>query len=180
SHNPWQGYMQNCNVSPEHMMFASPMTPERYQDRPYLYNADNPLHQRAAMTRAQLHANTKLTVAEAMEIALSTQGYNAELWQKKRVAAGDKRGGKLPQASPADKMFDLIVRWNRRCDADSVGAIAYRYWFDELDGKVMAGDKAKLGKAMTAARAGLPPPRAITDQTLVHALTPGGAELLHD
>jgi acyl-homoserine-lactone acylase len=180
SHNPWQGYMQNCNVSPEHMMFASPMTPERYQDRPYLYNADNPLHQRAAMTRVQLHANTRLTIAEAMEIALSTQVYNAELWQKRLLAAWEKLGSKLPQASPADQMFDLILRWNRRCDAGSVGAIAYRYWFDELDGKVMAGDKAKLGKAMTAARAGLPPPDDITDQTLVDALTKGGTKLLKD
>src|SRR5262245_39099912 len=49
--NPWQGYLQNCNVSPEHMTKFCPMTPERYQDRPYLYNADNPLHQRAAMVR---------------------------------------------------------------------------------------------------------------------------------
>src|SRR5207302_11002950 len=68
SHNPWQGYLQNCNVSPEHMTKFCPMVPERYKDRPYLYNSDNPLHQRAAMVRDLLHGHTRLTVAEAMNV----------------------------------------------------------------------------------------------------------------
>src|SRR5437588_3832154 len=78
--NPWQGYLQNCNVSPEHMTRFCPMVPQRYAARPYLYNPDNPLHQRAAMTLTQLHANTQVTVADAVEMALSTQVYDADLW----------------------------------------------------------------------------------------------------
>src|SRR5262249_12216156 len=146
SHNPWQGYLQNCNVAPEHMTFACPMTPKRYADRFYLYNVDNPLHQRAASVLAQLHAANRLTVDQAKEIALSTHVYNADLWQAKLVAAWEKLGGKLPQAEPAAKMFALVSHWNRRADADSVGAVAYRFWFDEL------GAKAAL-----MARAGMPP-----------------------
>src|SRR5262249_48492958 len=80
-HNPWQGYMQNCNVSPEHMIKFCPLTPNRYVERPYLYNTDNPLHQRAAMNLNELHANTRVTVQDAIAIALSTQVYNADLWQ---------------------------------------------------------------------------------------------------
>ena len=73
--------MQNCNVSPEHMTFACPMTPERYKDRPYLYNPDNPLHQRAATTLEQLHHSTRMTVQDAISLALSTEVHNADLWQ---------------------------------------------------------------------------------------------------
>jgi acyl-homoserine-lactone acylase len=165
--NPWQGYLQNCNVSPEHMTFACPMTPKRYEDRPYLYNADFPLHQRAAQVRQMLHANGRLTVEQAKDIALCTQVYGADLWQAKLVAAWEKLRGKLADDQPAAKMFDLVVRWNRRADADSVGAVAYRFWFDELG-----------AKAMLTARAGMPPPEDIGDEPLVKALTTGGRKLL--
>jgi acyl-homoserine-lactone acylase len=166
SHNPWQGYLQNCNVAPEHMTFACPMTPKRYQEQPYLYNADFPLHQRAAMVRAQLHANNRLTLHDAKQIAMSTQVYNADLWQAKLVAAWEKLRNKLADAEPAAKMYDLVVRWNRNADADSVGAVAYRFWFDEL------GAKATL-----SARAGMAPPDDIGDEALVNALTSGGRKL---
>jgi acyl-homoserine-lactone acylase len=164
--NPWQGYLQNCNVSPEHMTFACPMTPERYKDRPYLYNADNPLHQRAAMVRAELHANGKLTVAEAQDIALSTKVFGADLWQARLAAALNAVKGKLSADQPAAKMADLVLRWNRRADADSVGAVAYRYWFDELG-----------AKAAQTARGGMPPAEDIGDEALVSALTAGAQKL---
>jgi acyl-homoserine lactone acylase PvdQ len=162
-HNPWQGYMQNCNVSPEHMTFACPMTPERYKDRPYLYNPDNPLHQRAAMVRALLHNNGKMTVADAVDVALSTQVYNADLWQARLAAAWTKAG------KEKSEMFDLVTRWNRRTDPDSTGAIAYRYWFDELG-----------TKAAQAARAGQDPPADVTDDELVKAVSAGEKKLLKD
>jgi acyl-homoserine-lactone acylase len=167
SHNPWQGYLQNCNVSPEHMTFACPMTPEKYKDRPYLYNPDNPLHQRAAMTRAQLHAHTKMTVQQAMEIALSTEVYGADQWQKRLAAAWEKYGGKLGAQDPAPKMYEMVVRWNRRADADSTGVVAYQFWFDQLG-----------GKALQSARAGLPPPDDVGDEALIAALATGGKKLL--
>jgi acyl-homoserine-lactone acylase len=167
SHNPWQGYLQNCNVSPEFMTFASPMTPERYAGKAGLYNADNPLHQRAAMCQAELHAATRLTVQHAKEIALSTQVYNADRWQSKLVAAWEKLKGKHADVPVATKMFELVTRWNRRADAKSVGAVAYRFWFDELG-----------GKAAFSARAGMLPPDDVTDEQLVNALAVGGNKLL--
>jgi acyl-homoserine-lactone acylase len=164
SHNPWQGYMQNCNVAPEHMMFACPMTPQRYKERPYLYNEDAPLHQRAAMVRQLLHMNGKMTIADAVDVAMSTQVYNADLWQARLVAAVAKAGPGDP-----NKMFELVTRWNRRCDPDSVGAVAYRYWFDELG-----------PKAAQVARAGMPPPADINDEQLIKALGSGQQKLLKD
>ncbi len=37
--NPPQGYMQNCNISPFTLFKDSPLTPEKYAEHPYLYNA---------------------------------------------------------------------------------------------------------------------------------------------
>jgi acyl-homoserine-lactone acylase len=163
-HDPWQGYMQNCNVSPEHMTFACPMTPQRYKERPYLYNEDAPLHQRAAMVRELLHMNGKMTIADAVDVAMSTQVYNADLWQARLVGAVVKAA-----SGDSHKMFELISRWNRRSDTDSVGAVAYRYWFDELG-----------AKAAQAARAGMPPPADISDEQLIKALGSGERKLLKD
>ncbi len=97
--NPWQGYMQNCNVSPEFMLKFSPMTPERYADRPYLYNTDNPLHQRAAMVLNLLDLNSRFTLQDAFDLAMNPQVYNADLWQARLVAAWQKADGKIKGGS---------------------------------------------------------------------------------
>jgi acyl-homoserine-lactone acylase len=165
SHNPWQGYMQNNNTSPENMMKFSPLMPQRYAERPYLYNADNPLHQRAAMTLEQLHANTRVTVDDAIAMALSTQVYNADLWQARLATAREK--AKL--SDPAAKLCELIIRWNRRADADSTGAVAYRYWKEQLGEKVLLAD-----------RAGRTPPAEISNEQLIAALETGAAKLEKD
>ncbi len=166
-HNPWQGYMQNCNVSPEHMLRYSPLTPARYAERPYLYNTDNPLHQRAAMNLHELHANTRVTVADAINMALSTQVYNADLWQARLAEAVGRSGPNAWAEGHVIRLYDLIMRWNRRADADSIGAVAYRYWKDQLGEKVRLSD-----------RAGRTPPTDITDQQLLDALDAAAVTLL--
>jgi acyl-homoserine lactone acylase PvdQ len=166
STNPWQGYLQNCNVSPEFMTKFCPLVPPRYAERPYLYNPDNPLHQRAAMALELLHANTRVTVADAIAMALSPQVYNAELWQARLVAAWEKAAAQTKADPKAARLYDLIVRWNRRADPDSTGAVAYRFWKDQLGENVLRAD-----------RAGLPPPAQVTDQQLLAALRAGAVEL---
>jgi acyl-homoserine lactone acylase PvdQ len=166
-HNPWQGYMQNCNVAPEHMMRFCPLTPARFADRLYLYNPrDNPLHQRAAMTREQLHANSHVTVADAKEIALSPQVYNADVWQARLAAAWEKADVEVKTDAKTTKVCESILRWNRRADAESVGAIAYRFWKDRLGDAVRQSD-----------RAGRPPADNVTDEQLVQALRAGADDL---
>jgi acyl-homoserine lactone acylase PvdQ len=169
SMNPWQGYLQNCNVSPEFMTKFCPMTPARYAERPYLYNPDNPLHQRAAMALELLDMNSRVTIEDAVQIAMSPQVYNADLWQARLVAAVESSAsGKAAALSPeAAKLHELIVRWNRRTDPDSTGAIAYRFWKDQLGEKVLQND-----------RAGRKPPKEVTDEQLVSALNAGAAELM--
>jgi acyl-homoserine lactone acylase PvdQ len=164
--NPWQGYAQNCNVSPEHMIKFSPMMPQRYADRPYLYNPDNPLHQRAATVLNRLHDNARMTVKDAIDLALNPEVYGADKWQARLVAAWQKADGKLKADDRAAKAFDLIVRWNRRTDADSTGAIAYLFWKQQLGDKVLQSD-----------RAGREPPADVTGEQLLHALAAGAAAL---
>src|SRR5439155_21156635 len=58
------------------------------------------------------------------------------------------------------------LHWHRRADADATGAVAYRFWLDQLG-----------AKAQQSARAGQAPPQEITDAQLVKALAAGAAEL---
>jgi acyl-homoserine lactone acylase PvdQ len=163
--NPWQGYMQNCNVSPEHMMRWCPLVPARYADRPYLFNADLPLHQRAAMVLELLHCNTRVTVEDAVRIALSPQVYNADVWQAKLAAAWEKAGPAARKNPDAAKLYDLVAHWNQRAEADSTGALAYYAWKSGLGRDVLQAD-----------RAGRTPPDVPADKLL--AALASGASLL--
>jgi acyl-homoserine-lactone acylase len=164
--NPWQGYMQNCNISPEFMMKSCPMVPARYKDRPYLYNPDSALHQRAEMVLNLLHGDSRVTVEDAVGIALSPQVSKADLWQARLAAAWEKADQQTKGDAKAAKLYDLILRWNRRADADSVGAIAYKFWKDQLGQAVRQDD-----------RAGRNPTDSVKDEQLVQALVAGAQEL---
>ncbi|MCI0465134.1 MAG: penicillin acylase family protein [Gemmataceae bacterium] len=164
-HNPWQGYMQNCNVAPQHITRFCPLTPERYAERPYLHNADNPLHQRAATVLELLHTNTRMTVADAMEVALSPQVWGADLWQARLAAAWEKASAR-ERGAKAARLYELILNWNRRADSDSTGAVAFRFWMDHLG-----------AQAINPTRAGQEPPKDIPDAQLLRALAEGAADL---
>jgi acyl-homoserine lactone acylase PvdQ len=164
--NPWQGYMQNCNVSPEFMIRFCPLTPDR--GNTYLYNKDNPLHQRAAMVRDILDQNSKMTVADAIDLALCPQVAYTEQWQAKLAAAVATKGSSWPADSDAAKLCQEILHWNRRADASSTGAVAYKFWKDQIwnqDKDILDGD-----------RAGVPPP-PLSAEMLLAAVADGAAEL---
>lgn len=157
--NPPQGYMQNNNTTPFRMMLDSPLTPESAKT-PYLYNdSRRPNHQRAATTLKELSAESRLTVERAMEIAFSTSVYKADAWQERiRKFAGGPAG-------PATELAVRIVAWNRRIDADSTGAMAYRVF------KLALG--ADLARQVT-------PPDNLTDQQIETALARAASQLARD
>src|SRR5207237_377164 len=72
----------------------------------------------------------------------------------------------LKADAKAAKLCDLILRWNRRADADSTGAIAYLFWMNQLGNKVLLSD-----------RAGKPPPTDVSDESLLKGLAAGAEEL---
>src|SRR5262249_898413 len=124
--NPPQGYMHNCNVTPFGMMKESALTPEKYAQFPYLYNATRttPLHQRAQMMTELLDAAHGVDANAAIAIAFNCQVYHAEQGQARLKQAWAK-APESARVGDATEVFDLIEKWNRRSDAESEGALAY-------------------------------------------------------
>jgi acyl-homoserine lactone acylase PvdQ len=156
--NPPNGWMQNCNCSPAAMMLDSPMVLEKYQARPYLFHVGRvATHQRAQMMNELLAAADKVTVAQALDIAFNPQVYRAERWQE-RVKAAWSNTASAVQTNGAAEVFRQIEDWNRRCDADSTGALAY-YAFKQALGK-------ELGSQVE-------PPAELKDDRIIAALHQG-------
>jgi acyl-homoserine lactone acylase PvdQ len=133
--NPKDGYMQNCNVAPVHMMRHSPMTKESAK-RPYLYYDDGRgNHQRAEMVTEILHTDNSVTLDEAIDLAFCTQILGADKWQERLAKAwkSAKADAKSPDVSAA---FAAIQDWNRRADPGSNGALAYYAFKMALGGKL--------------------------------------------
>ncbi|HZW34113.1 MAG TPA: penicillin acylase family protein [Isosphaeraceae bacterium] len=153
--NPPGGWMQNCNCSPAAMMLDSPMVPETYRARPYLFNVGRvATHQRAQMMNALLAAADKVTVDQAIAIAFNPQVYRAESWQA-RVKEAWSGARDASRAGDAAAVVRQIAGWDRRCDPDSTGALAY-YAF-----------KQALGKELGAQ---VEPPAGLKDGQVVEAL----------
>lgn len=143
--NPPQGYMQNCNISPQWLMKNSPLAPDRFAGRFYLYNSrPGPPHQRAAMVLELLDAAKDVTAETAMKIAFSPAVYKAELWQERIRQA----------VAQPDEFTSMILNWNRNSDADSRAALAF-YLF-----KMALGDASKA----------VQPPGSLTDDRIRAAL----------
>jgi len=173
--NPPQGYMQNCNVSPQFMVRGNLIDPQAWKDRPDLFNgywslenrSDNPLHQRAAMVLELLATTPLMTVEQAIAIAESPAVYGADVWQKRLAASWDSADAKLKADKHVVQMYSLIQEWNRRCDADSTEAIAYLFWKEQFPPSVKSHDKA-----------GFPPPREVDNPMILAALKHGTEKLL--
>ncbi len=170
--NPGSGYMQNCNVSPQFLMKDCPLhAPPK---APYLFNGfkslaeayDNPLHQRAAMCVDLLHDTKDMTVDDAIDIAFSPGVYGADAWQQRLRKAWSGASADVRGDAELTRLYELLVNWSRRCEADNTGAIAYLYW------KQAFGDGVKL-----ADRAGMPPPANVTDKDVLDALGQAAARL---
>jgi penicillin amidase len=176
--NPPQGYMQNCNVSPQFLMRDCPLKPS--PERPYLFNGfngfdkldqayDNPLHQRAKTCVDLLHGMEKMTVEDAIGVATSPIVSGVEPWQGRLRKAWQNASEEVRGKQALADCQRVIVDWNRRCDSDSVGAVAYKYWKQEMGKEVERMD-----------RAGLPPPPSITDEQLLATLEQAAAKLKAD
>lgn len=157
--NPSSGYMHNCNVTPFAMLKDSPLTPEKYSQHPYIYNATRtaPRHQRGEMMTDLLDTANKVTVDQAIDIAFSPQVWRAETWQARLKDAWSKAPESARVADTAT-VYDQIQKWNRRSDAESEGAMAF-YAF-----------KKSLGGSLAGATE---PPADLKDDVVIEALNKG-------
>jgi len=154
--NPTSGYMHNSNVTPFAMMKDSPLTPEKYSEHPYLYNASRTFlrHQRGEMITELLDAANKVTLEQAFEMAFNTQVWHGELWQARLEDAWEK-AHPFGKSRDAGEVYELIQKWNRRLDADSEGAMAYYAFKKGFDPRIAAQSD---------------PPADLTDKQVMDAL----------
>jgi acyl-homoserine-lactone acylase len=159
--NPPGGWMQNCNCSPDAMLFDSPMILDRYRSHSYLFNSGMRTHQRAQMMNEILAAADKVTLPQAIDIAFNPGVYRAERWQA-RIKEAWSRAKDSSRSGDAAEVFRQIDAWDRRSDADSTGALAF-YAF-----------KRALGKDLGAP---VEPPAGLKDEPIIDALHRGAAWL---
>ena len=125
--NPEQGYMQNCNVSPENMMIDSPLTRDKFI--PYLYNAtwdkNNPRGRRAVQLLSQDDAITR---EEAMSITMDVYDLLAVPWQNALRAAFETAGPEYKNNAQLAEAVQVILDWNGEFTQDSRAAAIIRHW----------------------------------------------------
>lgn len=173
--NPPQGYMQNCNISPEFMMENSPMTPDKYPS--YIFNVSwDSRNSRGDRALQALAADDSLTKEEAMDLAFDvTDAYWAG-WKKalEKMAMGPAKKAQEDPAFKAD--LERLITWDGRYLRESNAAPLMRYFrmeaFNAVDPvKVNAGrdlsvdELFALKKAFDDARAAMTKIYGTTDIT---------------
>jgi acyl-homoserine-lactone acylase len=166
--NPPQGYMQNCNISPDVMMVDSPLTPEKTLS--YLYGSSaGAINPRGARAVQLLQADTSVTVEEAQAYATDLHPYGIERWLEvlRRADAGF---GSTHQ-SDADYVAGVkqLLAWDGDLRRDSPAALKYYYWRTQLvedHGREAVADAARRIDYYLAAVGKAAPPIDLSDEEL--------------
>lgn len=153
--NPAAGYMQNCNIAPSAMMEDSPMRLADY--RPYIFGTkETPPHQRAAGAVRLLAANDRMTIDDALELAMSTYVHGAEVWVELLRSAWAESDVSTSADDDRAQLYRQISEWDYHSRPDSTGAMAYKHWKAELPKE--ARGRERYGDGPTAE---IPPAEAI-------------------
>ena len=136
--NPPQGFMQNCNVSPENMMPDSSLREERYLS--HIFNVgdwevNNP---RGIRTRQLLDNDDSVTREEAISIVLDVHDIQAERWQNELRAAVDAEGGERMQSAEFAAVVSAILAWDGEFTPEATATTIYKFW------RLKCGDKIDL------------------------------------
>ena len=129
--NPPQGYMQNCNIPPDAMMVDSPFSPDK--TRSYLYGSSGGYtNQRGARAVQLLHADSFVTIAEALDYAVDVHPYGVERWLQV-IKQADAKFGDVHRSNPdyAAGIKDLRS-WDCELRRDSTAALKYYYWRKQI------------------------------------------------
>lgn len=132
--NPPQGYMQNCNISPERMMHDSPMTRDRYPS--YIFNvAEWERNPRGDRSTALLKADASVTKERAKAYAMDVYDILAAPWKKAlEGAAASIRDRKLRHPD-LNRAVAALTAWNGEYDVDSNVAVLFKEWRGKTAGK---------------------------------------------
>ncbi len=145
--NPPGGYLQNCNISPDMMARGLGLDLLKYP-RDIRGVEPGAINSRGRRAIEVLEAHPKLTVEEAMALALDVHADRYEPWLKALRNAADTegldkaRGG--ADATEVRKAVETLLAWNGEMDQASVGATLYRGWRQFVaDRKLTPGSSPK-------------------------------------
>lgn len=125
--NPDQGYMQNCNISPENMMKNSPLTPDKY--RGYIYNVtwdfNNP---RSKRITSVLDTDDSVTKEEALAYATDVYDILAKPWQEALAGAIETSGAERMKDETFASVVQTILGWNGEFLPETTATPVYKVW----------------------------------------------------
>ena len=125
--NPSTGYLQNCNISPDMMARGLRLDPSAYL--PYIFNTGRgAMGSRARRAVELLETHPKLTIADAIAIALDTHADGCERWQTALRDAAKAVTRSSSEAAALRKAVAILLAWNGMMDQESTGATLYRGW----------------------------------------------------
>ncbi|NIA15950.1 MAG: hypothetical protein GWP08_17950 [Nitrospiraceae bacterium] len=129
--NPPQGYMQNCNISPDVMMVDSPLTPDKYPS--YIYGSGTGrINQRGSRAIELLQNDDSVTIEEALAYAVDVRPAGIDRWMAVLKQIDDALGAELRANPDYVAGMDDLLAWNRELRRDSPGALKYYYWRKQL------------------------------------------------
>lgn len=146
--NPPTAYLQNCNIGPDTMARGLQLDLDAYPS--YIANSrPGTTNSRGRRAVELLEAHPKLTIQEAMAIALDTHADGCESWLTALRKAATKSGSGKRRAGvdPATlrKAVDTLLSWDGMMDQDSTAATLYRGW------REFAGERNLLAESSTSA-----------------------------
>jgi len=125
--NPPQGYMQNCNISPEFMMVDSPLTADKYPD--YLFNVswdtNNPRSRRLVHL---LDADDSVTREKAIAYATDVHDTLASRWQAELRLAVESVGEKQMKDAEFANAVQAILKWDGEFIPEATSTALYKFW----------------------------------------------------
>jgi acyl-homoserine-lactone acylase len=129
--NPRQGYMQNCNISPDVMMVNSPLTPDK--TLPYLYGSSGgAINPRGARAVQLLQADDSVTIEEARAYATDVHPYGVERWLEVLRRADAAFGSGHQSDADYARGIKEVLAWDGALRRDSGAALKYYYWRRQL------------------------------------------------
>jgi len=130
--NPPQGYMQNCNISPDVMMVDSPLTPDKYPG--YIFNTPpHALNQRGARALQLLSNDASVTIEEALAYAVDTHTYGADRWVAALKKANETMGQAFRDRPAYQEGLKDVLAWDGEVRPESTGALKYYYWRKQIE-----------------------------------------------
>lgn len=162
--NPETGYVQNANTLPDNMTAGAPLATSA--DYPaYIWN-DNPalaFFSRAARLNEVLEANDRMSVDEAIALALDQHWFGSSRWTALLAAAAERNEAVTRRwDAPTRKVLGRLLRFDGEASAGSKAALAHWFWRSEVVSKT--GDQARAA-LLAEVESG-----AYTDEVLAAAL----------